>query len=81
MTRLLTLLAIGYFAWQFVKNYLNKQEIRQKRQSERSQQTPLAMVQCQYCRVHLPGNEAVAAGNNWFCGNEHKNLWLKSQQG
>ncbi len=81
MTRLLTLLAIGYFVWQFVKNYLNKQEIRQKRQSENNRQSPLAMVQCQYCRVHLPENEAVAAGNNWFCGSEHKALWLKSQQG
>ena len=80
MTRLLTLLVIGYFAWQFVKNYLRKQILQQNREAERRRQQPIAIVKCQHCQLHLPENEAVAADSHWFCCDAHRSLWLKAQR-
>jgi uncharacterized protein len=80
MTRLLTILAIAYFGWQFVKNYLRRHEVAQKRETERRQQGPIPVVKCQHCQLHLPENEAVASGSNWFCCDEHRSLWLKAQR-
>jgi len=80
MTRLLTLLAIAWFGWQFVKNYLRKQALRGNREAERRQQQPIVIVKCQQCQLHLPENEAVASGSQWFCCDEHRNLWQKAQR-
>lgn len=44
---------------------------------------PEAIVQCQYCQVHLPQSEAVKRGDRFYCSNEHINSldgdgWLGS---
>jgi hypothetical protein len=38
---------------------------------------PLKIVKCRLCEVHLPENAAVKFGNDWFCGQPHKQAWLE----
>ena len=80
LIRLLTYLAIGYFIWQFVQNYLKKQELESKRRAERKSQAPTPIVKCEQCQVHLPETEAFASGSRWFCSEEHRSFWLKSHR-
>lgn len=37
------------------------------------------MVRCDYCRVHLPENDALRQGNQWFCSLEHRDKFLEKQ--
>ena len=32
---------------------------------------PEVMVQCQYCKVHLPQPEAIAYDDRFYCSKEH----------
>jgi AmpD protein len=34
---------------------------------------PEAMVQCQYCKVHLPKTDAITDDNRFYCSKEHRN--------
>lgn len=34
------------------------------------------MVRCAYCRVHLPEDEALRSGQQWFCGENHRDRFL-----
>jgi AmpD protein len=34
---------------------------------------PEAMVQCQYCKVHLPQTDAITNGKRFYCSQEHLN--------
>ena len=34
---------------------------------------PQAIVQCQYCRVHMPQSEAIAQEDRFYCSTEHVN--------
>ncbi|MEN8179937.1 MAG: PP0621 family protein [Pseudomonadota bacterium] len=36
-------------------------------------------VQCAYCGLHLPRNEAVHHGDDFFCTSEHKKLSMKGR--
>ena len=76
LIRLLTYLAIGYFLWQMVKNYLRKQELRSAAEARRKPQAPARIVKCEQCGVHLPEPEACAADDRWFCSDEHRQRWL-----
>jgi len=33
-----------------------------------------AMIQCDYCRVHLPVSESLLVGGKYFCCEEHRRL-------
>jgi uncharacterized protein len=33
--------------------------------------TTLPMVRCAQCGVHLPGDRALASGNQWYCSRAH----------
>jgi hypothetical protein len=81
LIRLLTYLAVGYFLWLTVKNYLRKQEQRQANAAQKKPQSPARIVQCQHCGVHLPETDALAASERWFCNNEHQQRWLLNQKG
>ncbi|MBI4985396.1 MAG: hypothetical protein HZC24_08660 [Rhodocyclales bacterium] len=36
--------------------------------------TAEAMIQCDYCRVHLPLSESLPAGEKRYCCEEHRRL-------
>ncbi|NOL50943.1 PP0621 family protein [Pelistega suis] len=39
--------------------------------------TTISMVQCAYCGIHLPENEAISQGNHHWCSKEHLQLGYK----
>ena len=36
--------------------------------------TPVAMVECAHCGLHLPAADAVAEGSRLYCGDAHRRL-------
>lgn len=34
----------------------------------------ITMVQCEYCHIHLPENEAISHDNHYWCSKEHQLL-------
>lgn len=79
LIRLLLWLAIAYFVWLNVKSYLRKQEIRKATRAREQQQIPERIVKCAQCGLHLPEPEALAAGDRWFCTDDHRQRWLRSR--
>lgn len=41
--------------------------------------TTISMVQCEYCGIHLPENEAISQDNHHWCSKEHLQLGYKSR--
>lgn len=33
---------------------------------------PALMVRCAQCQLHLPQDQAVRGGNQWYCSNAHR---------
>ncbi len=45
-----------------------------KRNDPQSQQTPLEMVACCQCSVHVTKSEAIRGNKGFYCCNEHRQL-------
>lgn len=49
-----------------------RQAIRREQEAERVKKaTPMPMVQCAYCGIHLPASEAVHYQDKTWCSLEH----------
>jgi uncharacterized protein len=66
---LLLLLVVGALLF-MVKNYARKQEIRGRREPERL--SGGRIVRCKHCSIHLPEQEALREGDDWFCSQAHR---------
>lgn len=74
MIRLLLFALAAWVAWKMFQNYKAKQtHLRQQRQQALQREH---MVQCAYCRVHLPASSAVAHEELWFCDDGHRSRFL-----
>jgi uncharacterized protein len=63
------LLAIAaYIGWQ----WMNRSTLRDQRRRERQEASPQAMVGCAVCGLHLPRQEALVAGDQFYCCEEHR---------
>jgi uncharacterized protein len=51
--------------------------LRQNRLKKEDPKTTKSVdsVQCGYCGLHLPRNEAIQSGNDYFCSREHQTLF------
>ncbi len=74
LIRFLFLLLILYVLWFVAKNYLRKQEMRER---ARGKPQVARIVRCKQCDIHLPEPEAVHDGDDWFCTPAHKQTWLE----
>lgn len=83
LIRIVFTLIFVWIAWFLIRNYLAKQ--RHDTQSTNAangkassnKKIPLKIVKCRLCEVHLPENAAVKFGDDWFCGQPHKQAWLE----
>ena len=75
LIRLLFLLLIVGVVWFLVKNFLRKQQLRERREAP-AQPRVNRIVRCAQCEVHLPEEDAVRDGDTWFCTMAHKQAWL-----
>ena len=60
-----------------------KERLKSEAQRKAKPLNPEEMVQCQYCKVHLPRSEAVTSGDRFYCSRAHLNTldsqgWLGS---
>jgi uncharacterized protein len=72
-------LFIGLAIWAFylIIRHLSRERVS-RRDSPRSVKS-VDSVQCAYCGLHLPRNEAVRHGEVFFCSPEHKKLSVTEQ--
>lgn len=80
LIRFVFFLLIAGVVWFMVRNYQRKQELRERRKdAETGAHLPGArIVRCKHCDVHLPQQDALREGDNWFCSQAHKQAWLAS---
>ena len=67
-------LVLGVF-WMWRHNrHVEKKEERDKakRQAAVQKLSPIDMVACAVCGVHLPKSEALRSADSYFCGDAHR---------
>lgn len=72
LIRLLTLLLILWVLWFMYRNY----QTRQQRQHDARRIEAGKIVKCRHCEVHLPQQQALADGDDWFCNQAHRQAYL-----
>jgi uncharacterized protein len=72
LIRLLTFLLILWVLWFMYRNY----QTRQQRKNQSRRIAAGRIVKCRHCEVHLPQQQALAHGNDWFCSPAHKQAFL-----
>jgi uncharacterized protein len=74
LIRFLFFLLILWVVWFMVKNWLRKQELGASR--DKARVISGKVVRCKHCDVHLPEQDALRDGDDWFCTAAHKQAWL-----
>lgn len=69
MKYLIVILVIVVAAWMLTRSRRTGRSAAEKGSAGA---TPLAMVQCKYCGVHLPRAEVVVGDHGTFCSEEHR---------
>jgi uncharacterized protein len=75
--RLIGLALLVWIAWFMLKNYLAKR--RQSQAGVVAKRIQGKIVKCRTCEVHLPEADAVRDGDDWFCGQRHRQAWLERE--
>jgi uncharacterized protein len=75
--RLIGLALLVWIAWFMLKNYLAKR--RQSQAGVVTKRIQGKIVKCRTCEVHLPEVDAVRDGDDWFCGQRHRQAWLERE--
>lgn len=70
MSRLFLLIAIAVVVYLLIKSYRKNVPQQDKTVTE-------DMVRCAHCGVHLPKNEGILAGGQFFCCAEHRDAYRK----
>lgn len=69
MKYLIVILVVVVAAWMLTRS---RRSGRSAARTEAGGASPLAMVQCNHCGVHLPRAEAVVSDHGTFCSEEHR---------
>ncbi len=69
MSKFLLLIFAAVVVWWLAKGFRSKDA-----PPDASAGAPEQMVNCGHCGVYLPLNEAVRAGDRFFCSDEHRRL-------
>jgi len=74
---LLVLLVVGFGLWSLVSR-LRGGGLKRRRTADPVKPptpiTPVAMVQCAHCGLHLPAADALPEGSRLFCSDAHRLL-------
>ncbi len=75
------LLAI-WLVYALIKNQIqkNKPSANQKSNSGGNDLEPQKTVKCKQCDLHIPENEALRSGDNYYCSEFHLKLSNKENQ-
>ncbi len=83
LLRLAILILLVWLAWRFVRRWLDRADrpggIARKAKSAKP---PVErMVRCRYCDLHLPEQEALHDGRDWYCTEAHRRADRENRQG
>jgi uncharacterized protein len=70
MSRLLMLIAIVAGVYWLLRSYRNEAP-------RQDSPTVEDMVRCAHCGMHIPRSESILAGGKYFCGVQHRDVYLK----
>lgn len=76
--RLLFLIAIIAGAFWLWRRFSRTTATRANTRNSATQAAP--MVRCQHCGVHVPRNNALANGEQWFCSQNHLEQGRRSDE-
>ncbi len=74
MKYLLVLLVVGFGLWSLVSRLRGGGVSRRTAADPAKPATPVAMVQCAHCGLHLPATDAVPQGSRLYCSDAHRLL-------
>ena len=69
IVRLLIIGALVWLAFSLFKRFTNRPSISENRVKDNSSKK---MVQCKQCGLHVPINEALPKGEDYFCCSNHR---------
>ncbi len=72
MGRILFFVLLGIAAYVAYRWWRVAQRIEQRRTAEAAKARSEAMVRCDVCGLNLPQSDALAAGERWYCSEEHR---------
>ena len=78
LIRFVFFLLIAGVVWFMIRNYQRKQELNERR-NDAGRLAGGKIVRCKACDVHLPEQDALNDGDNWFCSQAHQKAWLAGQ--
>ncbi len=78
MFRTLIIIVALLLVFLLVKNLLAKKRLQ--RPLNKPDQTSGNTVQCMQCKTYIPDSEAIIAGQQFFCCQQHKRDWLDTQK-
>lgn len=76
LIRFIILLLILGVVWFFVTNYARKQRANEQQRGGAQTRITGKVVRCKQCDVHLPEEQALREGDEWFCTQAHRQAWL-----
>ncbi|MEY4642223.1 MAG: hypothetical protein RLZZ227_2217 [Pseudomonadota bacterium] len=75
LIRFLFFVLILYVLWLMARNWLRQQEMRDAARKDKAKLANAKIVRCKQCEIHLPEQEAIREGDDWFCTPAHKQAW------
>ena len=80
MKYLLVLLVVGFGLWTLISRLRGggvakrRPDAKPAAQPDAKQGSPVAMVACAHCGLHLPAADALPAGQRLYCSDGHRRL-------
>lgn len=68
--RYLLLIVAIWVAFYIIRHFARQKSLQGSSKTETRTQE---MVRCEYCGVHVPRQEAIRDGDQFYCSNEHMN--------
>jgi uncharacterized protein len=76
--KLILLVLIGLFVYWILKSYARNAQRAADQPSPTS--TVEDMVRCAHCSVNLPKSESILSQGNFFCSDEHRQIFQKERR-
>lgn len=74
MKYLLVLLVVGFGLWTLVARWRGPQRPGGTTGPTPPAATPVVVVECAHCGLHLPAADAVPEGSRLYCSDKHRRL-------
>ncbi len=74
LIRLVIILVIAWLVYSLTRRWLATLERQRTQKKQPGSSRIETMVSCAHCGLHIPQNEAVQAGDKYYCSDKHRKL-------